>query len=674
MTEQDSALTRISKLLSEVGLADVLKNIAAGVTALSGLIAAVTGLVKICKGEADLLFQILLYCGPVLLWLSCLYVYFRKKKPKAQRGFAPAAPQPEVYAFPPLARRAAFHALYLIPVITLIGGLTIYVVTNRPSDKVIISVAMFNDVDKSSAGAFETVIQKLREATKNYESQIKIDPLPTTITEQDGGSDAARQAGASRKSSIVIWGWTRKDNITVYLELLRRNRIRIAQGNEQMLSLEVGTDRSFTVQMRQFSEGVAYFALLAVGLARYEAEDFPAAVRFLNDALEHASKVQSQDPDFNKNLDLARAHFYLGRALADQGSYDQAIVHYNEALKLNSKLAEAYLYLGYSQHFVGDDPGAKESFTKAVAEFTEIIKNDSGNVSAYLNRSGAYTNRGEEGDLANALEDCDNALRLDNDSAPAHNNRGLILFKKRQTDAAIAEFNNAIRLDARNSSAFNNRGTAYSNKGEYAKALADYQKVIDLRPADSSSYLNRAFVHFDNRDYDRAIADYDKAIQLNPGNFRAYRNRGWAHMFLGHYGPAARDAARFLELQSTPNKQFIYVTILGYYAYRKSNNPAAAQALLDHVTADCENLGWPYSLIKFLRQQLDAQQLLQEAGQDQDQLTEAHTYIGMNLSLSAQTADAANHFKWVEEQGNREYDEYHLALAESNRLGATHGR
>jgi hypothetical protein len=45
----------------------------------------------------------------------------------------------------------------------------------------------------------------------------------------------------------------------------------------------------------------------------------------------------------------------------------------------------------------------------------------------------------------------------------------------------------------------------------------------------------------------------------------------------------------------------------------------------------------------------------------------------MSLSLSGQRGEAAEHFKWVKENGNTEFDEYRLALAEENQVEPTSG-
>ncbi len=53
---------------------------------------------------------------------------------------------------------------------------------------------------------------------------------------------------------------------------------------------------------------------------------------------------------------------------------------------------------------------------------------------------------------------------------------------------------------------------------------------------------------------------------------------------------------------------------------------------------------------------------------DNDKLTEAHAYVGLDLSLKGNTEAAFNHLRWVKENGNKNFVEYALALTEIERL------
>jgi tetratricopeptide (TPR) repeat protein len=66
--------------------------------------------------------------------------------------------------------------------------------------------------------------------------------------------------------------------------------------------------------------------------------------------------------------------------------------------------------------------------------------------------------------------------------AAAYNNRGVAYRIKANYAQAIDDFNEAIRLEPNYANAFNNRGVAYKNMGELDRAVADYDQAIAIKP------------------------------------------------------------------------------------------------------------------------------------------------------------------------------------------------
>jgi tetratricopeptide (TPR) repeat protein len=100
--------------------------------------------------------------------------------------------------------------------------------------------------------------------------------------------------------------------------------------------------------------------------------------------------------------------------------------------------------------------------------------------------------------------------------AGAFNNRGNAYNGKGEYDRALQDFNEAIRLNPNVAGAFYNRGIAYNGKGEYDRAIEDFNEAIRLNPNYAEAFYNRGITFLALRQEARAAADFAKARTLNP--------------------------------------------------------------------------------------------------------------------------------------------------------------
>jgi tetratricopeptide (TPR) repeat protein len=144
---------------------------------------------------------------------------------------------------------------------------------------------------------------------------------------------------------------------------------------------------------------------------------------------------------------------------------------------------------------------------------------------AFNSRGLAYANKGQ---YDRAIQDYDQAIKLNPNHANTFSNRGLAYDDKGQHDRAIQDYDQAIKLNPNHANAFNNRGVAYANKGQYDRAIQDYDQAIKLNPNNANTFYSRGNVYANKGQYDRAIQDYDQAIRLNPNHTLAITNRAKA--------------------------------------------------------------------------------------------------------------------------------------------------
>jgi tetratricopeptide (TPR) repeat protein len=154
---------------------------------------------------------------------------------------------------------------------------------------------------------------------------------------------------------------------------------------------------------------------------------------------------------------------------------------------------------------------------------------------AYNNRGNAYLMSGR---YQQALEDYNNAIRLDPNIAKVYNNRGLTNMYLGRYEQALEDFNNSINLNNQESRTYYNRGEVFKTLNNYQRALEDYAKSIKLNPLDKNVYNNRGNVYLKLSSYQRAISDFNAAIEIDPKDDKVYFNRAIAYENLSKYEKA----------------------------------------------------------------------------------------------------------------------------------------
>ena len=140
--------------------------------------------------------------------------------------------------------------------------------------------------------------------------------------------------------------------------------------------------------------------------------------------------------------------------------------------------------------------------------------------------------------------------------AIAHNNRGNAYTAKGDYERAIEDFDDAIKLDPTHAKPFNNRGVAYLRKGEYDLAIESLDEAIKLDPNYGGAFANRAGIYLKKNEYDRAARDYDEAIRLKPDLEAVWNGRCWTRAIIGELQAGLEDCNK--ALQSGPNNAGTY--------------------------------------------------------------------------------------------------------------------
>jgi len=176
-------------------------------------------------------------------------------------------------------------------------------------------------------------------------------------------------------------------------------------------------------------------------------------------------------------------------------------------------------------------------FDRAVAEFEKAFEMEPSYAMRYRKQlARAFLERGKvnlPGKLERALSDFKEARRLDSGNHEAYFQLGRALTKSGKYDEALNQYEQSIAIMPENPDAHFNLGCIFLGREEYASAAREFEEVITLKPP----YLSDAFVNLGIARYnagrlEEALMALKKALQLNPtnGNISAYIDAGRAKL------------------------------------------------------------------------------------------------------------------------------------------------
>lgn len=307
-------------------------------------------------------------------------------------------------------------------------------------------------------------------------------------------------------------------------------------------------------------------------------------------------------------------------------------------------------------------------YARAIEDHNEAIRLNPNNPTAYYNRGGTYY---DKGDYDLAIRDYNDAIRLKPDYAFAYHGRGKAYSAKRDYDRAIEDFTEAIRLNPDEAHAYNNRGLAYDFAGDYDRAIRDYNEAIRLNPSEIAPYIGRGLTRTTEGNYDRAIQDFNEAIRLNPKFALAYEKRGDAYFFQSNLNAAIADFEAAISAAPSSNTA-VYAALMLHLVMKRQGQDDAAQ--LARVAAAADLSKWPGPVLKLYLGKVTTEDVAKAANSDiamrKWRVCEANYFTGEDALLHHQQATALAQLKAARDSCPKDDTEYNAALVELNRLDA----
>jgi tetratricopeptide (TPR) repeat protein len=313
----------------------------------------------------------------------------------------------------------------------------------------------------------------------------------------------------------------------------------------------------------------------------------------LPEALKWYAEAEALQPE--------NAEVFYERALAlrNHKKFDDAAINFRRAYELDPAREGALQlardmavapYLNPAEADAEEEPQDEEtgkpdaSSSAAVSELSqaaEFVASDPKNA-VYWNNLGYL--RWQDGDLEAALQDLENAVRLQPDYLQARVNQSAVLkqlgrlqeaeraqrqvieidpyygdgfynlaktlLDLRQFEKALTVIDRGLALESEDADYYVLRGTLLETLDRKPDALSEFTRALAVDPKNAKAYFQRGNMQFDLGRLQTAVADYTRALELTPHVFaEVYLNRGLCHFALKQNSEAISDLEKALQLK-----------------------------------------------------------------------------------------------------------------------------
>jgi tetratricopeptide (TPR) repeat protein len=265
----------------------------------------------------------------------------------------------------------------------------------------------------------------------------------------------------------------------------------------------------------------------------------------LDEAIRHYELALRVRPNFADTLNN------LGATLIRQGKSDRAIEYLKRAVQIKPDDTQIHHNLGNACLKLSQFPEAAGHFQRALQLTPDFAE-------AHVNLGAALA---AQGNLDEAIGHYRQALHLQPGITDAHFNLANALTRQQKLNDAIEHYQQAIRLQPDHANAHNNLGAALAAQGKRDEAINQYRRVLQISPNHADAHLNLAINLAAQGTTDAAMEHYQSALQLAPNNPVIHDRLGLALVKQGKVEAGLKHFQQGLELATSQSNDGLARTL-----------------------------------------------------------------------------------------------------------------
>ena len=208
----------------------------------------------------------------------------------------------------------------------------------------------------------------------------------------------------------------------------------------------------------------------------------------------------------------------------DRGDYQAALTMFQEVLRENPKIADAWVG-------VGDAKSGMKAWSEAEKAYGNAVDLDNGNFEANFGRGKALQlmNR-----LVDAIRSYHRALLIKPEDFDTNLNMATAYLQLDQSTSAVTYAERAVKLKPESGPARINLGVAYERCGRPADAVMQYETAAELMEPTPQLLTNLLNAYAQSKRYREAVNTATLLVRVAP-NAGSHERLGWAYFRMGDY-------------------------------------------------------------------------------------------------------------------------------------------